>query len=124
MRETIHTSAAPAPVAAYAQGSRIGPVLAVAGQVGIDPEVGALVDGVAAQTEQALRNVRSVLQAAGCDLAHVVRMDCYLTSQDHFQPFNEVYARWFPGEAPARATVIVGLAPGLEVEIVALAVTG
>lgn len=122
MRETIKTPTAPAPVAAYAQGSRIGPVLAVAGQVGIDPQ-GTLPAGVAAQTDQALRNVRSVLQAAGCDFEDVVRMDCYLASQEHFEPFNEVYARWFPGEAPARATVVVGLAPGLEVEIVALAVT-
>ncbi|HET6562224.1 MAG TPA: RidA family protein [Marmoricola sp.] len=123
MRQTISTDAAPAPVAAYAQGSRIGSVLAVAGQVGMDPATGAVADGVAAQTEQALRNVRSVLQAAGCDLEDVVRMDCYLTSQEHFAPFNEVYARWFPGDAPARATVVVGLADGLDVEIVALAVT-
>jgi 2-iminobutanoate/2-iminopropanoate deaminase len=122
VRETITTPAAPAPVAAYAQGSRIGPVLAIAGQVGIDPD-GTVREGVAAQTDQALRNVRTVLRAAGCDFADVVRMDCYLTSHEHVEPFNEVYARWFPGEAPARATVIVGLAPGLEVEIVALAVT-
>jgi 2-iminobutanoate/2-iminopropanoate deaminase len=124
LRHTITTGAAPAPVAAYAQGSRIGHVVAVSGQVGIDPSTGAVADGVAAQTQQALGNVRSVLQAAGCDLADVVRMDCYLTSQEHFGPFNEVYSRWFPGDAPARATVVVGLTPGLEVEIVALAVTG
>jgi 2-iminobutanoate/2-iminopropanoate deaminase len=122
MRETIHTPSAPAPVAAYAQGSRIGGVLAVAGQVGIDPEDGAIAQGVVAQTAQALRNVRSILRAAGCDFQDVVRMDCYLTKQEHFGPFNEEYARWFPGEAPARATVVVGLAPGLDVEIVALAV--
>ena len=122
MRETITTPAAPAPVAAYAQGSRIGSVLAVAGQVGVDPG-GTVLEGVAAQTDQALRNVRNVLEAAGCDFADVVRMDCYLTSYEHVEPFNEVYARWFPDGAPARATVIVGLAPGFLVEIVALAVT-
>lgn len=123
MRLTISTDAAPTPVAAYAQGSRIGPVLAIAGQVGIDPATGAVADGVPAQTDQALRNVRSILLEAGCDLQHVVRMDCYLTSHEHFAPFNEAYARWFPGDAPARATVVVGLAEGLDVEIVALAVT-
>ena len=122
MRETITTPAAPAPVAAYAQGSRIGSVLAVAGQVGVDP-AGTVLEGVAAQTDQALRNVRSVLEAAGCDFADVVRMDCYLTSYEHVEPFNEVYARWFSDGAPARATVVVGLAPGFLVEIVALAVT-
>jgi 2-iminobutanoate/2-iminopropanoate deaminase len=122
VRETITTPAAPAPVAAYAQGSRIGSVLAVAGQVGVDPG-GTVLEGVAAQTDQALRNVRRVLEAAGCDFEDVVRMDCYLTSYEHVEPFNEVYARWFSDGAPARATVIVGLAPGFLVEIVALAVT-
>ncbi len=123
MRQTISTDAAPAPVAAYAQGSRIGPVLAIAGQVGIDAATGEVVEGVGAQTEHAMRNVRTVLRAAGCDLGDVVRMDCYLTSQDHFGAFNDVYSRWFPEDAPARAAVVVGLAPGLDVEIVALAVS-
>jgi 2-iminobutanoate/2-iminopropanoate deaminase len=124
MREIISTESAPAPVGPYAQASRIGPVVAVAGQVGGDPVTGSALVGVAAQTEQALLNVQAVLEAAGCQLADVVRMDCYLTSREHFGPFNEVYARWFPVDAPARATVVVGLATGFDVEIVALAVTG
>jgi 2-iminobutanoate/2-iminopropanoate deaminase len=121
-RQIFHTEAAPQPVANYSQAARIGDIVAVAGQVGIDPATGELAAGVGEQTDQAMRNVQAVLRAAGCDLEDVVRVDCYLTSVDHFGPFNEAYARWFPNAAPPRATVIVGLAPGLDVEITVLAV--
>jgi reactive intermediate/imine deaminase len=122
-REVYRTDDAPAPVASYSQACGRGGVLAVAGQVGVDP-TGALVEGgVAEQTERALRNLDAVLRAAGASPADVVRMDCYLTSFDDFAAFNEVYARWFPApDPPARTTVIVGLAPGLLVEVTALAV--
>ena len=124
-REVVRTADAPAPVASYSQGCARGGVLAVAGQVGVDP-AGALVEGgVAEQTEQAMRNLEAVLRAAGAALDDVVRMDCYLTSFDDFAAFNEVYARWFPTpDPPARTTVVVGLAPGLLVEVTALAVRG
>lgn len=122
-RQTYRTDAAPPPVAAYAQACRIGNVVSVAGQVGVDPATGAVVEGgVVAQTERALKNVEAVLEAAGCTLEDVIRMDCFLTSAEHFAPFNEVYADWFPGSAPTRTTVLVGLAAGLDVEITALAV--
>jgi 2-iminobutanoate/2-iminopropanoate deaminase len=124
-REVYSTSDAPAPVASYSQACGRGDVLAVAGQVGVDPS-GALVEGgVAEQTEQVMRNVDAVLAAAGATLADVIRMDCYLTSIDDFDAFNEVYARWFPApDPPARTTVIVGLAPRLLVEVTAQAVRG
>jgi reactive intermediate/imine deaminase len=124
-REVYRTPDAPAPVASYSQACARGAVLAVAGQVGVDAS-GALVEGgVTGQTEQALRNVAAVLSAAGASLGDVVRLDCYLTSSDDFDAFNEAYARWFPApDPPARTTVIVGLAPGLLVEVTALAVRG
>ena len=123
-REVFHTDRAPAPVAAYSQACGSGPILSVAGQVGIDPRTGGIVEGGAGpQTEQALRNLDAVLTAAGASLEDVIRMDCYLTTTDHLAAFNEAYARWFsaPGP-PARTTVIVGLAEGLLVELTALAV--
>jgi 2-iminobutanoate/2-iminopropanoate deaminase len=121
-REVFSTTDAPAPVASYSQACASGPVIAVAGQVGVDP-AGTLVDGgVAEQTEQALRNLEAVLRTAGATLDDVVRMDCYLTSFDDFDAFNDVYARWFPApDPPARTTVVVGLAPRLLVEVTALA---
>ncbi len=122
-REVFRTTDAPAPVAAYSQACGAGGVLAVAGQVGVDPS-GAIVDGgVAEQTDQAFRNLDAVLRAAGSSLADVIRMDCYLTTFDDFAAFNEVYARWFAQpDPPTRTTVVVGLAPGLLVELTALAV--
>ena len=123
-REVFHTEKAPAPVAAYSQACASGPILSVAGQVGIDPTTGEIATGGAGpQTEQALRNLEAVLAAAGASLEDVIRMDCYLTTADHLAAFNEVYAGWFPALAPpARTTVIVGLADGLLVEVTALAV--
>ena len=122
-REVFRTTDAPAPVAAYSQACGAGGVLALAGQVGVDPS-GAIVDGgVAEQTDQAFRNLDAVLRAAGSSLADVIRMDCYLTTFDDFAAFNEVYARWFAQpDPPTRTTVVVGLAPGLLVELTALAV--
>ena len=124
VREVFHTEKAPAPVAAYSQACASGPILSVAGQVGIDPTTGEIVQGgVGPQTEQALRNLDAVLDAAGASREDVIRMDCYLTTADHLATFNEVYAGWFPAPAPpARTTVIVGLANGLLVEVTALAV--
>jgi 2-iminobutanoate/2-iminopropanoate deaminase len=123
-REVFATDAAPAPVAAYSQASAVGPVLAVAGQVGIDPRSGEIVaGGVGPQLEQTMRNLDAVLAAAGASRADVIRLDCYLTTLDDWAAFNEAYAREFPGpSAPARTTVVVGLAPGLLVEVTALAV--
>jgi 2-iminobutanoate/2-iminopropanoate deaminase len=122
-RHVVATDAAPAPVATYSQAARIGPVLAVAGQVGVDPRTGGVVsDDVAAQTEQALRNVAAVLDAAGSSLDDVVRVDAYLTDPADLPAYNDVYARWFGASPPARTTVFVGLAAGLKVEITVLAV--
>jgi 2-iminobutanoate/2-iminopropanoate deaminase len=123
-RETFATDAAPAPVAAYSQACAIGPLLAVSGQVGIDPGSGEIVPGgVGAQLAQTLRNVDAVLAAAGASRDDVLRLDCYLTTLDDWAAFNEAYAREFPGPTPpARTTVVVGLGPDLLVEVTALAV--
>jgi 2-iminobutanoate/2-iminopropanoate deaminase len=124
VREVFHTEKAPAPIAAYSQACASGPILSVAGQVGVDPTSGKIAEGgVGPQTEQTLRNLDAVLAAAGASRDDVIRIDCYLTTADHLAAFNEVYARWFSAPAPpARTTVIVGLAPGLLVELTALAV--
>ncbi|MFC4555001.1 RidA family protein [Georgenia faecalis] len=123
MPTTITTPDAPSPAGAYSQGVRAhGTVVAVSGQVGLDPATGELVTGIDAQTRQALANVEAVLRAAGASLADVVKTTCFLTDLSYFAEFNAVY-REVLGEAfPARSTVGVGLAPGMLVEIEALAV--
>jgi 2-iminobutanoate/2-iminopropanoate deaminase len=119
----ISTENAPKPVAAYAQASRKGNILQVAGQVGIDPAIGEVVGtGVAEQTRQTFRNIEAVLEAAGASLDDVVMMRVYLTDTAHFAEFNETYNALVREPYPARTTVYVGLPQGLLVEIDALAV--
>jgi 2-iminobutanoate/2-iminopropanoate deaminase len=126
---SIRTEAAPAPVAGapYSQAvaATPGDVVFVSGQIGVDPESGALVDGdVHEQTALALRHVAAVLAAAGAGLEHVVKTTVYLTDlRGDFLAMNEVYGRAFSGHAPARATVgVLALPLGARVEIEAVAI--
>ena len=90
----------------------------LSGQVGQDPATGRLVEGVAAQTEQALRNLQAVLEAAGRTLDDVVRVGVYLADMGDFAAMNDVYARWFEKPYPARTTIGVAALPlGAAVEI-------
>lgn len=115
------TADAPAPAGPYSQSARIGEVVAAAGQGGFTPD-GVLLDGVPAQTEQALRNVAASLRAAGADLGDVIHVRVYLTETSHFAEMNAVYESFFDAPYPARTTVFVTLAADLLVEIDAIAV--
>lgn len=114
----------PVPVGPYSPGVVTGNLLFVSGQAGRDPATGVLPDGVEAQTEQALRNIESILQAAGSNLSPVVRCGVFLVDIAEFPRMNGVYARVFGGHRPARTTVEVSDLPGegLLVEIDAIAV--
>ena len=117
------TDTAPAPAGPFSQSVRMGDLVAVAGQVGVDPATGQPVgEELAAQVEQAFRNVSACLAASGASLDDVIRVDVYLTDVADFATMNEVYAGVFAEPYPARTTVYVGLPPGLKVEVTALAV--
>jgi 2-iminobutanoate/2-iminopropanoate deaminase len=122
----VVTDQLPAPVGPYSPGMVVGNLVFVSGQAGRDPHTGALADDVEAQTEQALKNVRAILEAAGSSLSHVVRCGVFLTDIREFQKMNQVYARTFGAHRPARTTVEVSSLPGegLRVEIDAVAVVG
>jgi len=107
------------PVGPFSQAVRIDGALYLSGQVGTDPATDRLVDGgVAAQTEQAFRNLSAVLEAAGRTLDDVVRAGVYLADMGDFAAMNEVYARWFQQPYPARTTIGVAALPlGAAVEI-------
>jgi 2-iminobutanoate/2-iminopropanoate deaminase len=95
----------------------------VSGHVGFDPETGTPPAGIEAQTEQALENLKAVLEAAGTSMENVVKVNVYLADVNHFEAMNEVYRRYFPANRPARATVGAQLVrPDLlvEIELVAL----
>ncbi|MEO6089474.1 MAG: Rid family detoxifying hydrolase [Umezawaea sp.] len=121
----IHTDSAPRPIAKFSQGVRKGNIVQVAGQVAFDAETGSIVgDTVKAQTVQTLRNVASVLEAAGASFDDVVMLRVYLTDTAHFGEMNEAYGEFMTEPYSARTTVYVGLPAGLLVEIDALAVLG
>ena len=124
MRERIETSGAPAAAGAYSQAIAAGGMVFCAGQVGIDPATGSLVEGgVEAQTERALRNLGAVLDADGLSFQDVVKTTCFLADIADFAAFNAVYARFFTDSPPARSTFQVAALPiGARVVIEAIAV--
>jgi 2-iminobutanoate/2-iminopropanoate deaminase len=123
MKQRIETSGAPPAGGPYSQAIATGSLVFCAGQLGIDPATGALVEGgVEAQAERALRNLGAVLEAAGLSYADVVKTTCFLADIGDFAAFNGVYARFFADTPPARSTFQVAALPaGGRVEIEAIA---
>ena len=119
VRETFTSDRIGPAAGPFSQAVRGGDALYLSGQVGRDPATGRLAEGgVAAQAEQALRNLAAVLEAAGRTLDDVVRVGVYLTDMGDFAAMNEVYARAFEPPYPARTTIGVAALPlGAAVEI-------
>lgn len=126
MRERVHTGAAPQAIGPYSQAIKAGGFVFASGQIPIDPQTGEFVSGgVAEQTEQVLKNLAAVLQAAGSGLNQVVKTTVFLASMQEFGAMNEVYGRFFGEPPPARATVEAARLPkDALVEIEAIAVVG
>ncbi len=123
-REIVATEKAPAAIGPYSQATAWGELVFAAGQIALDPSSGELVgDGdVARETEQALRNLRAVLEAAGSSIGDVLRCDVYLADMNDFAAMNAVYERHFDAHPPARVTVEAAALPrGVRVEIAAIA---
>jgi reactive intermediate/imine deaminase len=123
-RQVIYTDKAPAPIGPYSQAIKTGDTVYVSGQGGLVPETMQIAGPtVAAQTEQTLRNIAAILEAAGTDLAHVVKVNVLLADISTFAEMNEVYRQFFPVDPPARMTYAVRDLPlGVLVEIDAVAV--
>jgi 2-iminobutanoate/2-iminopropanoate deaminase len=123
-KHIIVTEQAPQAIGPYSQAVAWGQLIFCSAQIALRPEGGSeLVGaGVAEQTEQCLRNLSGVLQAAGASMETVVRTTVFLTTLDNFAAMNEVYGRYFTADAPARSTVAVaGLPRGALVAIDAIA---
>ena len=114
----------PSPVGPYSPGIAFGDLIVVSGQSGREPHTGRVAPDVETQTEQALKNVAAILEAAGSGLEDVIRCGVFLIDMAEFQKMNAVYARMFGDHRPARTTVQVSGLPGdgLRVEIDAIAV--
>src|SRR5437868_861661 len=121
-RAPVTSPDAPAALGPYAQAQLLQwgatRLVFTSGQVGIDPKSGALVEGVPAQTRQALANLDAVLAATGLGLGDVVKTTVFLVDMADFDAMNEAYGKLFGGDPPARSTVAVaGLPKGARVEI-------
>jgi 2-iminobutanoate/2-iminopropanoate deaminase len=122
-RHRISTESAPAALGPYSQAIVANGLVFCSGTVGIDPQTGALGDGVAEQTEQALLNLGAVLEAAGSSLDHLVKTTIFYANVEDFATINEVYARHMPDPPPARsAPANVALPRGLLISIEAIAI--
>ena len=122
-KDTIHTDQAPAAIGPYVQAVRVDNLIYTAGQGGLDPVTGELVEGgVEAQARQTMQNLAAVLEAAGSDFNHVVKTNIFLRYIKDFAAVNQVYASFFDGQFPARSTVAVSALPMsalVEIEMVA-----
>ena len=123
MKKIIHTKEAPRAVGPYSQATEQNGMLFVSGQIPIIPETGKLAEGgIREQTQQVLKNIDAVLQAARYSSWDVVKCTCLLKDMDHFQEMNEVYAGYFKKDPPARAAYqVVKLPLDVLIEIEAIA---
>ena len=122
MLKKVATDKAPAAIGPYSQGIITGNLLFASGQIAINPANGAIeAQGIVEQTEQVMKNIGAILEAAGTDYSKVVKTTCFLADMNDFGTFNEIYAKYFT-EKPARSCVAVKTLPKnvlCEVEVIA-----
>jgi len=123
MKKIIYTPEAPAAIGPYSQAVEMNNTLYISGQVPVDPASGSLVKGgISEQTEQVLKNIGAILKEAGYSYEDVVSSTCLLSDMSDFKAMNEVYARYYPTNQPARAAFAVKELPlGAMLEIVTVA---
>ena len=123
MKTIISTNQAPSAVGPYSQAVEFNNLLFISGQVPVSPSTGQVIDGdISAQIEQVLENIGAILDEAGYSYKDVLKCTCLLDDMDNFRAMNEVYARYFTTEQPARAAFgVVKLPLGVKIEIEAIA---
>ena len=122
-KKHVVTPNAPKPIGPYSQGVIAGGLLFLSGQIALDPQTNEMVQGgIEAQTDQVLKNLSAVLKEAKVGLENVVRTTVYLADFADFPKMNEVYARYFPKEPPARSTIQAAALPKnarIEIDVIA-----
>lgn len=122
MKQVISTDKAPAAIGPYSQAIKAKGFLFASGQIPIDPATGAFPEGIEAQTEQSLKNVKAILEAEGLTFADVVKTTVFIQNMGDFAKVNEIYSRYFTENPPARSCVEVAKLPKgalVEIEIIA-----
>lgn len=122
-KKIIRTENAPAPIGPYNQAVQFGNMLFASGQIALDPKDGSLFVGdIATETQKVMDNLKAILQEAGMDFSNVIKTTIFLMDMAQFATVNEVYARYFSDNYPARETVqVAGLPRGVQVEISVIA---
>lgn len=122
-KKIIRTENAPAPIGPYNQAVQYGNMLFVSGQIALDPKDGTLFVGdIATETEKVMENIKAILTEAGMNFSNIVKTSIFLMDMGKFATVNEVYARYFTDNFPARETVqVAGLPKGVQVEISVIA---
>lgn len=125
-KKSIQAPGAPAAIGPYSPAIRVGELVFCSGQIPLDPATGALVEGdITAQTNQSMRNLSAVLEAAGANLDKIVKTTIFLVDLAEFAKVNEAYGKFFMGTPPARSTVqVCALPKGARVEVEAIAHLG
>lgn len=117
----ISTDKAPAAIGPYSQAISVGNMLFCSGQIPLNPQTGEIPDGVEAQAEQALTNVKNLIEAAGASIDNVVKTSVFIKDMNDFAKINEIYAKYFTEPFPARSCVEVARLPKdvlLEIEAI------
>ncbi len=123
MKKIIFTEKAPKAIGPYSQAIEINGTLYISGQVPVNPETGKMPEGIKEQTEQVMKNIGAILDAAGYTFDNVVKSTCLLSNMDNFQAMNEVYGSYYKENPPARAAYgVVKLPLGAMIEIETIAV--
>ena len=124
-KQIINTSNAPAPIGPYNQAVKSGNFLFVSGQVALKPGTNDLANAdIIEETHQVLQNLKAILAEAGMDFSNIVKTTIFLSDMDLFSQVNEIYAKYFDGDFPARETLAVkGLPKNAHVEISVIAAT-
>jgi 2-iminobutanoate/2-iminopropanoate deaminase len=123
-KKIVTSDKAPKAIGPYSVAIQTDCFIFASGQAGLNPATGELVPGgIEAETRQVLTNLKNVLEAAGTDLAHVVKTNVYLKDMADFPKMNAIYAEYFPQDPPARTTIAAAALPkGAVVEIDVIAI--
>ena len=118
-KQVISTQQAPAAIGTYSQAIKFGETVYISGQIPLDPNSMEMVsDDFAEQTHQVFRNLAAICEAAGGNLANIVKLNIYMTDLSHFATVNEIMATYVPEPYPARAAVEVSALPkGAQIEM-------
>ena len=122
MKKAIATTKAPGAIGPYSQAIEANGMVFISGQLPINPETGLMPETVSEQTEQSMKNLQAILEAASCTFDNVVKSTCYLADMSYFGEMNTVYAKYFTGDCPARAAFAVKELPKkalVEIEMIA-----